>query len=93
MIVCFQTRGQKSPVVAAKSVSSAHGAGLIFAQFLTKDIAPVFELPCVQVDFETGSSILTYVESAKYFLMALNFFIHSFIYFILRFGGWGWSGL
>ncbi|ONK58830.1 uncharacterized protein A4U43_C08F180 [Asparagus officinalis] len=65
VIVCFQTRGQRSPVVAAKSVSSAHGAGLIFAQFLTKDIAPVFELPCVQVDFETGSSILTYVESTK----------------------------
>lgn len=66
MILCFQTRGQRSPVVAARTVSRARGAGLIFAQFLTKDIAPVIDLPCIQLDFETGTSILTYIGTMRY---------------------------
>lgn len=65
VILCFQTRGQRSPLVAAKTASRAHGAGLIFSQFLTKDIAPVFDLPCIQLDVETGTSILTYMDRTR----------------------------
>ena len=75
VILCFQTRGQRSPIVAARTVSRAHGAGLIFAQFLTKDIAPVFDLPCIQLDFETGTSILTYMEHTRYFLIIIQSYL------------------
>lgn len=65
VVICFQTRGQRSPFVAAETVRRAHGVGLIFAQFLTKDITSASSFPCIQVDFGTGTSILTYMSTAR----------------------------
>ncbi|XP_073011945.1 subtilisin-like protease SBT3.5 isoform X2 [Typha latifolia] len=65
VVLCFQTRNQRSAAVAAETVSRSHGVGIIFAQFLTKDMAFSFDIPCIQVDFEIGTSILTYIGNTR----------------------------
>ncbi|GJM99343.1 hypothetical protein PR202_ga16434 [Eleusine coracana subsp. coracana] len=59
VVLCFQTRAQRSPSVAVETVKKGRGAGVIFAQFLTKDIASSFDIPCVQPDIAApGVNIL-----------------------------------
>lgn len=65
-MLCFQTRTQRMASVAADTVKSSHGVGVIFAQSLTKDTAFSFDIPCVQVDFEAGTSMLSYIGTTKY---------------------------
>ncbi|KAL6656379.1 hypothetical protein ACP70R_007205 [Stipagrostis hirtigluma subsp. patula] len=66
VVLCFQTRAQRSASVAVETVKKARGAGVIFAQFLTKDIASSFDIPCVQVDYQVGTGILAYTTSMRY---------------------------
>ncbi|KAK3132846.1 hypothetical protein QOZ80_6AG0528510 [Eleusine coracana subsp. coracana] len=65
VVLCFQTRAQRSPSVAVETVKKGRGAGVIFAQFLTKDIASSFDIPCVQVDYQVGTAILAYTTSFR----------------------------
>ncbi|KAK2665430.1 hypothetical protein Ddye_004004 [Dipteronia dyeriana] len=62
VVICFQSRSQRSATIAANTVLKVHGAGLVFAQFPTKDVQFSFDIPIVQVDFTIGTSILTYME-------------------------------
>ncbi|KAK0580478.1 hypothetical protein LWI29_002405 [Acer saccharum] len=62
VVFCFQSRSQRSATVAADTVLKVNGAGLIFAQFPTKDVQFSFGIPIVQVDFTIGTSLLTYME-------------------------------
>ncbi|KAG5145358.1 hypothetical protein JHK84_030901 [Glycine max] len=64
-ILCFQSRSQRSATVAIRTVTEAGGAGLIFAQFPTKDVDTSWSKPCVQVDFITGTTILSYMEATR----------------------------
>jgi hypothetical protein len=66
VVLCFQTRAQRSASVAVETVRKARGVGVIFAQFLTKDIASSFDVPCVQVDYQVGTVILAYTTSMRY---------------------------
>nr|CAD1821444.1 unnamed protein product [Ananas comosus var. bracteatus] len=65
IVLCFQTRGQRVASVAADTVRKALGVGVIFAQFMTKDIASSYDIPCIQVDLETGSTILNYIGDTR----------------------------
>lgn len=65
VVICFQSRSQRSATVAATTVRDAQGAGLIFAQFPTKDVTLFSGIPCVQVDFTLGTSLLTYMEMTR----------------------------
>ncbi|KAG2644781.1 hypothetical protein PVAP13_2KG377100 [Panicum virgatum] len=65
VVLCFQTRAQRSASVAVETVKKARGVGVIFAQFLTKDITSSFDIPCVQVDYQIGITILAYTTSMR----------------------------
>uniref|UniRef100_A0A1D1XBY5 Subtilisin-like protease SDD1 n=1 Tax=Anthurium amnicola TaxID=1678845 RepID=A0A1D1XBY5_9ARAE len=65
VVLCFQSRLQKSALVATKTVMKAHGTGIIFAQFPTMDVSSTLGVPCVQVDFETGTTVLSYMGSTR----------------------------
>ncbi|XP_052482733.1 subtilisin-like protease SBT3.9 isoform X3 [Gossypium raimondii] len=65
VILCFQSRWQRSAAIASKSVLELKGAGVIFAQFPTKDVSCPWSFPCVQVDFEAGTSLLTYMAASR----------------------------
>ncbi|XP_020239439.1 subtilisin-like protease SBT3.5 isoform X2 [Cajanus cajan] len=64
-ILCFQSRSQRSATVAIRTVTEVKGAGLIFAQFPTKDVDTSWTKPCVQVDYITGTTILSYIEATR----------------------------
>nr|CAB3457680.1 unnamed protein product [Digitaria exilis] len=65
VVLCFQTRAQRAASVAVETVKKSRGVGVIFAQFLTKDIASSFDIPCVQVDYQVGTAILAYTTSTR----------------------------
>lgn len=65
VVLCFQTRVQRSASVAVETVKKARGVGVIFAQFLTKDIASAYDIPCVHVDYQVGTAILAYTSSMR----------------------------
>ncbi|RDX73230.1 Subtilisin-like protease SBT3.6, partial [Mucuna pruriens] len=64
-ILCFQSRSQRSATVAIRTVKEVEGAGLVFAQFPSKDVDPSGSKPCVQVDYITGTTILSYMEATR----------------------------
>lgn len=66
VVLCFQSRTQRLATVAASTVMSVKGAGLIFAKAPTKDVSVCWSLPCVQVDFTIGTYLLTYMEGTRY---------------------------
>ncbi|TKY67617.1 Subtilisin protease SBT3.5 [Spatholobus suberectus] len=64
-ILCFQSRSQRSATVAIRTVTEVEGAGLIFAQFPTKGVDTSWSKPGVQVDYITGTTILSYMEATR----------------------------
>ncbi len=65
VVLCFQSRSQRSAIIASSTVLDVQGAGIIFAQFPTKDVTISWDIPCVQVDFAIGTSLLTYMEMTR----------------------------
>ncbi|PON47983.1 Subtilase [Parasponia andersonii] len=65
VVLCFQSRSQRSAVVASRTVLSVKGVGVIFAESPSKDVSSSWNLPYVQVDFTIGSTILTYMETTR----------------------------
>ncbi|XP_061340609.1 subtilisin-like protease SBT3.9 [Gastrolobium bilobum] len=64
-ILCFQSPSQRSATVAINTVTEVEGVGLIFAQFPTKDVTISGSKPSAQVDFITGTTILSYMEATR----------------------------
>ncbi|XP_044488065.1 subtilisin-like protease SBT3.6 isoform X3 [Mangifera indica] len=65
IVICFQSRSQRSVATAARTVLAVQGVGLIFAQFPTKDVQFFFDIPSVLVDFVIATSLLTYMEASS----------------------------
>ncbi|KAK6253739.1 hypothetical protein QUC31_015459 [Theobroma cacao] len=65
IVLCFQSRSQRSAAIASRSVLKVKGAGVIFAQFPTKDVSCPWSFPCVQLDFAAGTSLLTYIAASR----------------------------
>lgn len=65
VLLCFESRIQKYPVNAARTVKNVQGIGLVFAKFQTKEVSLCLDVPCAQVDFTIGTSLLTYIGSTR----------------------------
>ncbi|CAI0424436.1 unnamed protein product, partial [Linum tenue] len=63
VILCFQSRSQRSATVALTMVEDVEAVGLVFARVPTKDVSSCYRVPCAQVDFTIGTSLLTYIGS------------------------------
>ncbi|XP_023739674.2 subtilisin-like protease SBT3.9 isoform X2 [Lactuca sativa] len=63
IVLCFQSRTKSSAASTAGNVQDVGGVGIIFVQYPTKDVTLTFAIPCVQIDFTIGTSIVTYIES------------------------------
>ncbi|CDP20869.1 unnamed protein product [Coffea canephora] len=55
----------RSASAAATNVKEVEGVGLIFARFPTKEVALCLDVPCVQVDYATGASLLAYIGTTN----------------------------
>ncbi|KAK6262644.1 hypothetical protein QUC31_008460 [Theobroma cacao] len=50
---------------AAISVLEAGGVGLIFAQYRSDGLGSCHHIPCIKVDYEVGTQILSYIRKAR----------------------------
>lgn len=73
VVLCFQTRSQRSIAIASRTVKKARGTGLIFAQFPTKDVSISLGILCLQVDLTTGTSLLNYMKTSRNPLVQFSF--------------------
>ncbi|KAL5551488.1 hypothetical protein UlMin_001664 [Ulmus minor] len=64
MVVCFSTSDQQDIISASLAVLEAGGVGIIFAQFHMDGLASC-GIPCVKVDYEVATQIITYIRRAR----------------------------
>lgn len=68
VVLCFQSRSLRTATTVARTIQKLRGVGLIFAQFPAKDVAVSSIIPSVQVDFELGTHLLTYMVTTRYYI-------------------------
>ena len=66
IILCFSQSRTQNIVTAAISVLEAGGVGLIFAQYRSDGLDSCRYIPCIKVDYEVGTQILSYIRKARY---------------------------
>ncbi|XVF53196.1 hypothetical protein PTKIN_Ptkin05aG0080900 [Pterospermum kingtungense] len=65
IILCFSKSSKQNIQSAAISVMKAGGVGLIFAQYRNDGLVPCRYIPCIKVDYEVGTEILSYIRKAR----------------------------
>lgn len=64
-MVCFSSIDDQQDIASASNaVKEAGGVGVIFAQFHNDGLQPC-DIPCVKVDYEVGTQILSYIRRAR----------------------------
>ncbi|XP_024989329.1 subtilisin-like protease SBT3.9 [Cynara cardunculus var. scolymus] len=63
IVLCFQSLTRSLAASTARNVQEVGGVAIIFAQYPTKDVTLTFAIPCVQIDFSIGTSLVIYAES------------------------------
>ncbi|KAL3539020.1 hypothetical protein ACH5RR_002386 [Cinchona calisaya] len=65
VLLCFESESQRSANAAAINVRKVDGVGLIFARFPTKEVILCSDVPCIQLDFALGTTLLTYIGTTN----------------------------
>ncbi|XP_051139532.1 subtilisin-like protease SBT3.6 isoform X2 [Andrographis paniculata] len=65
VLLCFETRTQRSAAAAARAVNEVDGVGLVFAKYPTKEVNLCLDVPCAQVDLTIGTSLLSYIATTS----------------------------
>lgn len=66
IILCFSNSLSTQDIVSAsESVIKAGGVGLIFAQYQHDGLDTCELIPCVKVDYEVGTQIISYIRKAR----------------------------
>lgn len=65
IILCFSQSRKHTIFSAALSVVKAGGVGLIFAQYMSDGLGSCRIIPCIKVDYEVGTQILSYIRKAR----------------------------
>ncbi|KAK7318983.1 hypothetical protein RJT34_03692 [Clitoria ternatea] len=73
IVVCFSLSDQQDIVSASLTVKEAGGVGLIYAQYDEDGLNHCGFFPCVKVDYEVGTQILTYIRRARFPTASLSF--------------------
>ncbi|XP_024627795.1 subtilisin-like protease SBT3.9 isoform X2 [Medicago truncatula] len=73
IVLCFSVSDQQDIVSAALSVKEAGGVGLIYAQRHEDGLNECGILPCIKVDYEAGTELLTYIRRARFPTARLSF--------------------
>ncbi|CAL5214071.1 unnamed protein product [Lathyrus oleraceus] len=66
IVLCFSISDQQDIVSAALTVKKAGGIGLIYAQRHEDGLRECSILPCIKVDYEVGTQLLTYIRRARF---------------------------
>ncbi|XP_031259107.1 subtilisin-like protease SBT3.5 [Pistacia vera] len=73
IILCFSKSDSVDIVNTSLMVAEAGGVGLILAQFHNDGLSSCFSIPCVKVDYEVGTEILSYIRTARSPIAKLSF--------------------
>nr|AIC80773.1 subtilase [Cicer arietinum] len=73
IVLCFSVSDQQDIVSAALTVKEAGGVGLIYAQKHEEGLNECGILPCIKVDYEVGTQLLTYIRRARFPIASLSF--------------------
>ncbi|XP_009348700.3 subtilisin-like protease SBT3.10 isoform X1 [Pyrus x bretschneideri] len=71
IVLCFSKSDQQDIESAATTVKDAGGVGLIFAQFRNDGLSSC-DIPCISVDYEVGTQILSYIRRARHSIAKLS---------------------
>ncbi|THG06071.1 hypothetical protein TEA_008532 [Camellia sinensis var. sinensis] len=72
-VLCFSLPNQQNMVSASRAVKNAGGIGLIYAQFDDNLLDSCDVIPCIRVDYEAGTRILTYIRKTRNPTVKLSF--------------------
>lgn len=64
VILCFSTIGPKLSILAVGAVKKANGAGLIFADSMSRQIADVDVIPTVSINLDQGTKLKDYLAQS-----------------------------
>ncbi|KAK7247045.1 hypothetical protein RIF29_41921 [Crotalaria pallida] len=73
IVLCFSLSDQQDIVSASLAVKKAGGVGLIYAQFHEDGLNQCGVFPCIKVDYEVGTQILSYIRRARFPTASLSF--------------------
>ncbi|WJX53085.1 hypothetical protein P8452_39122 [Trifolium repens] len=73
IVLCFSVSDQQDIVSAALAVKEAGGVGLIYAQDQEDGLNECGILPCIKVDYEVGTQLLTYIRRARFPTARISF--------------------
>ncbi|KAM7256007.1 hypothetical protein ACFE04_011748 [Oxalis oulophora] len=74
IILCFGTSPYAQSIgSAAISVAKAGGVGIIYAQYIDNGLTECGKMPCIKVDFDVGSQILSYIRKEKIPVVKLGY--------------------
>ncbi|XP_059442359.1 subtilisin-like protease SBT3.9 [Corylus avellana] len=65
IILCFSKSHQQDIISASNSVLEAGGVGLIFAHFKDDGLVSCNIIPCIRVNYDVGTQILSYIRRAR----------------------------
>ncbi|XP_017442774.1 subtilisin-like protease SBT3.9 [Vigna angularis] len=73
IVLCFSVSDQQDIVSASVTVKEAGGVGLVYAQYHEDGLNQCGLFPCIKVDYETGTQILTYIRRSRFPTASLSF--------------------
>lgn len=65
IVLCLSNSDQQDIVSASLTIREAGGVGLIYAQSHEDGLNHCGLIPCIKVDFEVGTQILSYIRRAR----------------------------
>ncbi|XP_019464295.1 PREDICTED: subtilisin-like protease SBT3.9 isoform X1 [Lupinus angustifolius] len=66
IVLCFSVSDQQDIISASRTVMEAGGVGLIYAQFHEDGLYHCGVFPCIKVDYEVGTQILSYIRRTRF---------------------------
>lgn len=73
IVLCFSLSDQQDIVSASLAVKEAGGVGLVYAQYHEDGLNQCGLFPCIKVDYEVGTQILTYIRRSRFPTASLSF--------------------
>ncbi|KAF7837051.1 subtilisin-like protease SBT3.9 isoform X1 [Senna tora] len=73
IVLCLSESDQQDIFSASVTVREAGGVGLIYAQFHQDGVNQCDLIPCIKVDYEVGTQVLSYIRRARFPTAKLSF--------------------
>ncbi|KAL2343503.1 hypothetical protein Fmac_004788 [Flemingia macrophylla] len=73
IVLCFSLSDEQDIISASLTVKEAGGVGLVYAKYHEDGLTQCDLFPCIKVDYEVGTQILTYIRRSRLPTASLSF--------------------